>query len=100
MTLPHDIIRAEFGLPLMLVEALFQVIAFIHRIHSQLQDRISRRAFQASRSLHSSGDTSSWYSIVVSWLLANDIDINNLPPLKYNHGIDQTLISHEHRVVV
>ena len=52
---------------------------------------------EASRSLHASGDTSSWYSIVVSWLLANDIDINNLPPLKYNHGIDQTLISHEDR---
>ena len=33
--------------------------------------------------------------IVVSWLLANDININILPPLKYNHGTDQTLISHE-----
>ena len=58
--------RAEFGLPPMLVEALFQVVAFIHRIHSQPQDRISRRAFEASRSLHAFGDTSSWYSIVVS----------------------------------
>ena len=96
-TVPHDIIRAEFGLPPMLVESLFQVVAFIHRIHSQPRDRISRRAFEASRSLHASGDTSSWYSIVVSWLLANDIDINNLPPLKYNHGIDQTPISHEDR---
>ena len=65
-TVPHDIIRAEFSLPLMLVEALFQVVVFIHRIHSQPQDRISCRAFEASRSLHVSGDTSSWYSIVVS----------------------------------
>ena len=55
-TVPHDIIRAEFSLPPMLVEP---------------QDRISRRAFEASRSLHASGDTSSWYSIVVSWLLAH-----------------------------
>ena len=34
---------------------------------------------------------------MVSWLLANDIDINNLPPLKYNHGIDETLMSYEDR---
>ena len=81
----------------MLVEALFQLVVFIHRIHSQPQDRISRQAFEASRSLYEFGDSSSWYSIVVRWLLANDIDINNLPPLKYNHGTGQTLISHEDR---
>ena len=47
-TVPHDIVRAEFSLPPMLVEALFQLVVFIHRIHSQPQDRISRQAFEAS----------------------------------------------------
>ena len=82
-TVPHDIIRAEFGLPPDVSRSTLSsgsFLFFIHRIHSQPQDRISRRAFEASRSLHASGDTSSWYSIVVSWLLANDIDINSIPP--------------------
>ena len=35
--------------------------------------------------------------MMVSWLLANGLDINNLPPLRYNHAIDNTLISHEDR---
>ena len=72
-TVPHDIIRVEFSLPPMLVEALFEPVLCIHRIHSQLQDRISRQAFEASQSLYASGDSSSWYSTVVSWLLANGI---------------------------
>ena len=76
-SVPHDIIRAEFGLPPDVSRSTLSsgsFLFFIHRIHSQPQDRISRRAFEASRSLHASGD------IVVSWLLANNIDINNLPP--------------------
>ena len=48
-TVPHDIIRAEFTLPLMLVQALFQLVVFIHRIHSQPHDRISHQVFKASR---------------------------------------------------
>ena len=32
---------------------------------------------------------------MVSWLLANNLDINNLPPLRYNNKTDKTLISHE-----
>ena len=55
-TVPHDIIRVEVTLPSMLVEALFQIVAFIHKIHSQPQDRISHQAFEASRSLYESGD--------------------------------------------
>ena len=51
---PHDIIRAEFTLPPMLVEALFQLVIFIHRIHSQPHDKISHQAFEASRSLYES----------------------------------------------
>ena len=89
-TVPHDIIRAEFTLPPMLVEALFQLVVFIHRIHSQPHDRISHQAFKASRSLYESGYTSSWYGMMVSWLLAKGPDINNLPPLRYNHTIDNT----------
>ena len=33
--------------------------------------------------------------MMVSWLLAKGPDINNLPPLRYNHATDNTLISHE-----
>ena len=73
---PHAIIRVEFTLPSMLVEALFQLVVFIARKHSQSQHRISRQAFEESRSLYEFGDTTSWYSIVVSWLLANVLDIN------------------------
>ena len=87
--LSHDVIRAEFTLPPMLVEALFQLVVFIHRIHSQPHDCISRQAFEASRSLYESGNTSYWYIIVVSWLLANDLDINNVPPLRYKHESDR-----------
>ena len=36
-------------------------------------------------------------ALMVSWLLANVLDINNLPPLRYNHEIDNTLISREDR---
>ena len=61
-TVPHDIIRAEFTLPPMLVEALFQLVVFINMIHSQSQDGISRQAFEASQSFNESKDTSSSYS--------------------------------------
>ena len=74
-TLPNDIIRVKLTLPPMLVDALFQLIVdFIHRIQ-----------LEASQSLYESGYTSSWYGMMVSWLLANSLDINNLPPLRYNH---------------
>ena len=50
----HDIIRVEFTLPPMLIEALFQLVVFTHKIHSQSQDKKSRQAFEASRSLYES----------------------------------------------
>ena len=53
--MPLDIIRVDFTLTPMLVEALFQVVVFIHRIHSQPHDRISDHAFEASQSLYESG---------------------------------------------
>ena len=92
-TIPHKIITTEFTLPPMLVEALFQLVVFINRIHSQSQDRISRQAFEASQSLYESNDTSSWYNTVVSWLFSNGLDINYLPPLKYVNETNKTLIS-------
>ena len=49
---PDDMSRPEFTLPPMLLEARFQVVVFINRIHSQSQDKISRQAFEASRSLY------------------------------------------------
>ena len=59
-TIPRDIIRVEFSLPPMLVEALLQLVVFIHRnLHSQPHDRISHQAFEASRLLYESGYTSS-----------------------------------------
>ena len=42
-------------------------------------------------------DISSWYSIVISWLSTNDLNIKNLPPLRYNHETDKTFICHEDR---
>ena len=38
---PHAIIRVEFTLPSTIVEARFQLLVFINRIHSQSEDRIS-----------------------------------------------------------
>ena len=96
-SVPHEVSREEFAHPPMLVEALFQMVAFIHRISNQPHDRLSRRAFEASRELHELGFGNSWYSLMVSWLLANGLDINNLPPLKYNHDAYTSLISHEER---
>ena len=94
-SVPHEVIRAEFALPPMLVEALFQIVVFIRRISNQSLDRLSRRAFDASRNLHNLGDRTSWYSHTISFLEEYGLDINKLPPLKYNkHGV-RTLISHE-----
>ena len=65
---PHEIIRAWFTLPLMLVETLFQLVVFINMIHRQSLDMISRQAFKESRLLYESEATSSWYKFfVVSW---------------------------------
>ena len=58
-------------------------------------DRIYCQAFEESRSLYDSDNISSWYSIVVNWLFANNLDVNNLPPLRYNYKINKILICHE-----
>ena len=85
----------------MLVEALFQLVVFITTIHSQSQDRISHQAFEASRSPYESGDTISWYSTVVRGLFTSGLDINNLPPLRYDYDTNKTSISHvDHNKVI
>ena len=48
-----------------------------------------------SRELHELGFENSWYNVMVSWLLENGVNINNLPPLKDNHDTYTSLISHE-----
>ncbi|MCO5598486.1 hypothetical protein L7F22_052583 [Adiantum nelumboides] len=50
-SVPHDIIRAELAAPPMLVEALFQTVCLLHRFRDMDPDRISHRAFIASRAL-------------------------------------------------
>ena len=55
----------------------------------------SHQAFEASWSLYDYDDTNSWYDVVVSWLFANDLDINNLPCDRYNYKTYKTLISQE-----
>ena len=44
---PHEIMRAEFVAPTMVVEALFQTICFIQRIREMDADKLLRRAFEA-----------------------------------------------------
>ena len=88
-TMPHEIIREDFTAPNMLVESPIQLVVFINRIHSQPQHRISRQAFDASRSLYDSRDTSSWCSTMINWLLKKGIDINNLSSLRYDQEIDK-----------
>ena len=82
----------------MLVEALFQVVVlFIGYIANHKIGYLVKLLRHLDPYMHPEIVTSSWYNIVMSWLLENGIDINNLPPFKYNHGTDQTLISHEDR---
>ena len=65
---PHDIVRAEFVAPPMVVEALFQTISFIYRMREMPTDRLSHRAFEASRQLAEDGHTGSWYAQMLQWL--------------------------------
>ena len=46
----HDIVRAEFSLALMLVEAIFQLVVFIHRIQSQPPVKLLRHLDPYTRS--------------------------------------------------
>ncbi|MCO5574914.1 hypothetical protein L7F22_028709 [Adiantum nelumboides] len=67
-SVPHDIMRAEFGAPPMVVEALFQTVGYLHRLRDMRADRLPRIALEASRGLADSGDQRSWYASVTRWL--------------------------------
>ncbi|MCO5590551.1 hypothetical protein L7F22_044522 [Adiantum nelumboides] len=83
-SVPHDIIRAELAAPPMLVEALFQTVCLLHRFRDMDPDRISHRAFIASRDMALAGDTSSWYAQTGDCLAQHGLDIDRLPPLQYD----------------
>ena len=90
---PHDIIRVGFTLPQILIEVLIQLIVIINRLRSQSQDKISLKLSRHIDHSNESEDISFWYNIMVSWLFVNGLNINNLPPHRYNHKIDRTLTS-------
>ena len=96
-SVPHDIIRAEFATPPMLVEALFQVCSFIHRIRDMDPDRLSHRAFEASRQLAEGGDTGCWYAQMTQLLTQQGWGIDHLPPLQYDPQAPYTRLSHSER---
>jgi len=79
-TVPHDVVRAELVTPPMLVEALFQTVCFIQRVRELPADRLTRRAFEASRQLSETEEGGSWYSQVTQWFEAHGIDMERLPP--------------------
>ena len=93
-SVPHDIVRAEFAAPPMLVEALFQVCCFIHRMRDMAPDRLSRRAFEASKQLAEAGDTCSWYAQMIQLLTRCGWDIDHLPPLQYDLDAPHRQLSH------
>ena len=96
-SVPHDIVRAEFAAPPMLVEALFQVCCFIHRMRDMDPGRLSRRAFEASKQLAETGDTGSWYAQMIQLLTRCGWDIDHLPPLQYDPQAPHMQLSHSER---
>ena len=84
--IPYQIIKVEFTSPPMLVDALVQVVVFM------IGDLV--KILGHPDYFMSLKDIRSWYNVMVSWLFANDIEINNLSPLRYDLEIDKTLISH------
>ena len=83
-SVPHDIVRAEFAAPPMVIEALFQTVTFLHRLRELPPERLTRRAFESSRQLAEEGHTGVWYTQVLEWFAQYHIDIDRLPPLQYD----------------
>ena len=49
-SVPHDIVKAEFVAPPMVLEALFQIVTLLHNRLTELPPkRLARRAFESSR---------------------------------------------------
>ena len=83
-SVPHNIVRAEFAAPPMVVEALFQTVTLLHRLRELLPERLARRAFESSRQLAKEGHTGGWYTQVLEWFARYHLDIDRLPPLQYD----------------
>ena len=66
-SVPHDIVRAEFAAPPMVVEALFQTVKLLHRLRELPPERLARQAFESSRQLAKEGHTGVWYTQVLEW---------------------------------
>ena len=96
-SVPHDILRAEFATPPMLVEALFQTICFLHRFREMPHTHLSYRAFETSRALAEAGDRGCWYAQVTDWFTQHGLDIDRLPPFQYDMDAPHLHLSHSER---
>ena len=66
-SVPHEIIRAQLAVPLLVVEALTRSVSFIHNIWNLSRDRYARLALDSSRQLAARRDTSCWYAQMIAW---------------------------------
>ena len=80
-SMPHDIVKAEFVAPPMVVEALFQTVTLLHKLRELPPEQLARRAFESSRQLAEEGHTRVWYTHVLEWFARYRIDVDRLPPL-------------------
>ena len=80
-SIPHNIVKAEFAAPPMVVETLFQTVTLLHRLRELLPERLACRAFESSRQLAEEGHTGVWYTQVLEWFARYRIDVDKLPPL-------------------
>ncbi|MCO5546787.1 hypothetical protein L7F22_000223 [Adiantum nelumboides] len=92
-SVPHDIVRAEFGAPPMVVEALFQKVGYLHRLRDMRADRLPRIALEASCGLADSGDQRSWYASVTRWLQTYEYSMDRLPPSQYDPDAPRQALS-------
>ena len=72
-------------------------VVILLALHLGFETQFSHSQFSVLSSLSLSFSSLNVFLFLHASLLSSlyGIDINNLPPLKYNHGTDQTLISHE-----
>ncbi|MCO5586104.1 hypothetical protein L7F22_040043 [Adiantum nelumboides] len=96
-SVPHDIVRAEFGAPPMVVEALFQTVGYLHRLRDMRADRLPRIALEGSRGLADSRDQKSWYASVTIWLQTYGYSMERLPPSQYAPDAPRQALSHTER---
>lgn len=81
---PHEIIRAELVAGPMVVDALFQTVTYLQRIQQMDPHRYPRLALQSSQFIASEGHTRSWYARILTWFVTHGLQIDHLPPFRYN----------------